>query len=165
MVDLSNATEPVRAMLAYDRWANLLVVDRCAEHPDLGVRTDFDIGVGSLGVQLEHMAIVLRVWTDVLNKATIRDDPADLPWGIERLRTELIRAHDEFDAAALAGPVDETVTRMYHGAETRIPRATIVAHVSTHNAHHRAQCLHMLKRLGVDDAIPASAMAWFLSND
>lgn len=165
MVDPSIATDPVRALLAHDRWANLVVVDRCAEHHEMGVRTDFDIGVGSLGVQLEHIAIVLRVWTDILSGREIRPDPTDLPWDLDRLRAELIGAHDEFDAAALAGPMDETVARTYRGTTTHIPRATIVAHVTTHNAHHRAQCLHMLKRLGVDEPIPASTMAWFLSND
>ena len=165
MVDLDIASDPVRTLLAHDRWANLRVLDRCAELSREDLHRDFDLGVGPLDAQLAHVAIVLRAWADVLMQRPIRADPTDLPWDAGRLRTELIGAHDEFDGAALAGPMDEAVTRDYRGSTTQIPRATIVAHVTTHNAHHRAQCLHMLKRLGMTDPLPASAMSWFLSND
>lgn len=35
-----------------------------------------------------------------------------------------------------------------------------IVHVVTHSMHHRAQLIHMLKRLGVPDVIEGDALSW-----
>jgi uncharacterized damage-inducible protein DinB len=36
-------------------------------------------------------------------------------------------------------------------------------HVATHGMHHRAQCLNMLRQLGVNPLPPISVLEWILS--
>ena len=149
-------TDPVRTMLAYDRWANAKLLDRCAGLDDDALDRDFGVGVGGLRRQLTHIIIVVQIWTDVLNGHEMRADPEDLPWSFARLLDETMAAHDAFDGAAHAGPLDETFPRTYDGTTYAVTRNAIITHVSTHNAHHRAQCLHLLKRLGDTTPMPAT---------
>ncbi|RMH26245.1 MAG: hypothetical protein D6693_07555 [Planctomycetota bacterium] len=41
----------------------------------------------------------------------------------------------------------------------------MVTHVCTHGMHHRAQCLNMLRRLGVETLPPSSVVEWMLTAD
>ena len=164
MVDAPDITaDPVRTMLAYDRWANAKLLDRCAGLDDASLDNDFGVGVGGLRRQLTHIIIVIQVWTDVLNGHEMRADPEDLPWSVARMLNETLMAHDAFDAAAFAGPLDETFPRTYDGTTYDITRNAIITHVSTHNAHHRAQCLHLLKHLGDTTPMPASLIAMLMT--
>jgi uncharacterized damage-inducible protein DinB len=42
----------------------------------------------------------------------------------------------------------------------RFARAAVLAHVTTHGMHHRAQCLNILRRLGVTPLRPSSVAEW-----
>jgi len=39
-------------------------------------------------------------------------------------------------------------------------RGTVVAQVTTHGVHHRAQCLNMLRRLDITPLPPSSVAEW-----
>jgi uncharacterized damage-inducible protein DinB len=49
---------------------------------------------------------------------------------------------------------------MTTGKTLTMTRAATFAHLATHNAHHRAQCLNMLKQLGVRPLPPSSVAEW-----
>ncbi len=147
-------------LLQHDRWANLKVVDACARFAPDAYHEDRGVGLGGLHRQLAHIAIVIRCWTDVLDGKEMREDPDDFPWTIERMRTELIAAHDGFDRAATERPLTETMPREYSGRAVHLERGAIVAHVTTHNMHHRAQCLHLLKLAGMEEPLRVSLVSW-----
>jgi uncharacterized damage-inducible protein DinB len=44
-------------------------------------------------------------------------------------------------------------------------RGAVLAHVTTHGTHHRAQCLNMLRRLGVNPLPPSSVAEWTWMGD
>lgn len=150
----------VHALIGHDRWANHRVLDRCAELPQEEFHRDFPVGVGGLHAQLVHLVGAVHCWTDVLDRAPVRARPDDLPWSIDRLRTEHDAAFDAYARAVDEEPLGRTVDRTYDGGPVAIPRGTIIAHLATHNAHHRAQCLHILKQLGMAEPLPASVIAW-----
>ena len=58
-------------------------------------------------------------------------------------------------------PLGEPVTRRTRDGRTiRLTRGAVLAHVATHGAHHRAQCLNMLRQLGVSPLPPTSVAEW-----
>ena len=69
-------------------------------------------------------------------------------------------AADELIAIAKAHPLDELVTRVREGKEYTFTRGTVLTHVTTHGMHHRAQCLNMLKHMGVSPLPPSSVVEW-----
>ena len=41
----------------------------------------------------------------------------------------------------------------------------MITHIATHGMHHRAQCLNMLKHLGVNPLPKSSVAEWTLAGD
>jgi uncharacterized damage-inducible protein DinB len=52
------------------------------------------------------------------------------------------------------------VKRTRDGKEYSFTRGVVITHVATHGMHHRAQCLNMLKHLGVSPLPPSSVTEW-----
>ena len=150
-------------LLAHDRWATTLLLDACAKLPEESFHRRFDIGPGSLHDTLTHVVSVNRSLADSLAGVTPRPRPDD--GGVRRPPAELQSLLDEA-APQLAAesrrlPPGETITRrMKTGKTLTMTRAATFAHLATHNAHHRAQCLNMLKQLGVQPLPPSSVAEW-----
>ena len=49
---------------------------------------------------------------------------------------------------------------MRDGRTADFTRGAILTHVTTHAMHHRAQCLNMLRHLGVTPLPPSSVTEW-----
>ena len=150
-------------LLSHDRWATAQILDACENLPADQFHRRFDIGPGSLHDALTHMAGATRAWTDTLAGAEPRPRPeAD---GQRRtpgqLRALLEESSRELAAEARRRPLDETVTRrLRDGRTVQLTRGAVLAHVATHGVHHRAQCLNMLRHLGVTPLPPSSVTEW-----
>jgi uncharacterized damage-inducible protein DinB len=58
-------------------------------------------------------------------------------------------------------PLEEMVTRRLRDGKTlQLTRGAVLAQVATHGMHHRAQCLNMLRQLGVSPLPPSSVVEW-----
>ena len=57
------------------------------------------------------------------------------------------------------------VTRVREGQVIRLTRAGVITQVTTHGMHHRAQCLNMLRHLGVKPLPPSSVIEWVRAVD
>jgi len=150
-------------LLSHDRWATERVLDTCAALPNEQFHRPFDIGPGSLHDTLTHVVAAMRAWTDTLAAA----EPRPRLEGDGRRRTpgELLslleEAWQEFAAEARRLPLTETVSRrLRDGRIVQLTRGAVVAHVATHGMHHRAQCLNMLRQLGVNPLPPSSVTEW-----
>ena len=153
----------LQILLSHDRWATLQLLDACEALSDEQFHRRFDIGPGSLHDTLTHVAGATRTWTDSLTGAEPRPRPeAD---GRRRtpveLRALLEESWREFHAEARRRPLEEMVTRQLRDGRTvRLTRAAVLTHVTTHSMHHRAQCLNMIKQLGVKPLPPSSVTEW-----
>ena len=77
------------------------------------------------------------------------------------MRSLLEEAWRELSAEARRRPLGDTVTRrLRDGRTVQMTRAAVLAHVATHGTHHRAQCLNMLRHLGVQPLPPSSVTEW-----
>ncbi len=81
----------------------------------------------------------------------------------EECRYAQKRASREFQAAVLSGQFTDTMNRECEDKVLVFTRGGICAHVMTHSMHHRAQCLNMLRQLGVGDLPESSVFQWMLA--
>jgi len=156
-------SDPLQILLSHDRWATDQVLDACTRLTPEQFHRRFDIGAGSLHDTLTHLVGAMRTWTDSLTGQEPRprletDGQRRTP---EQLRALLDESCRELTAEARRRPLEEIVTRRLRDGRTiQLTRGAVVTHVTTHGMHHRAQCLNMLRQLGVNPLPPSSVTEW-----
>ena len=156
-------SNPQRILLLHDQWATTQVLTACAQLPDEQFHRRFDIGLGSLHDTLTHIISVIRALTDTLAGAPPRprletDGQFRTPAQLQALLDE---ASPAFAAEVNRCPLEQTVARTTRDGKTlTLTRAAVLAHVTSHGTHHRAQCLNMLRRLSISPLPPISVAEW-----
>jgi uncharacterized damage-inducible protein DinB len=150
-------------LLSHDRWASVQILDACGGLSADQFQQRFEMGPGSLHDTLVHVVGAMRAWTETLAGAELRprleeDGQRRTP---EQIRELLEESWREFAAEARRRPLAETVTRrLRNGRTLQFTRGAVIAHVTTHGMHHRAQCLNMLRQLGITPLPPSSVSEW-----
>jgi len=154
-------SNPLDILLKHDRWATRQILEKCVPLTDEQFNRKFEMGPGSLHDTITHMAAAQRFWGDLLAG---REQRPRLEKSGQRTPTELIALLDEvaseFDAIAVEHPLEEFVYRVRDGKTYAFTRGAVVTHVATHGMHHRAQCLNMLRHLGISPLPPSSVAEW-----
>jgi uncharacterized damage-inducible protein DinB len=152
-------------LLGHDAWTTRQLLLRCRELDDAQLHQPFDVGHETIHETLLHMIGNVRTWTDLMNgeartgaqttfdglsidELIARHDAAASDFASLVRR---IRAEERFDDTWL-DTLDEPPKRKTYGGA--------IAHVITHNMHHRGELLHMLHRLGVRDLPEGDALSW-----
>jgi uncharacterized damage-inducible protein DinB len=155
--------DTLERLLRHDAWTTRQLLLRAQELSDAQLDRPFDIGHRSLRCTLGHIISQMEFWCDAMQRQPYRwkiEPDNSIETMLARLDTvtpELltlatqIAAHQLEDAAFIA-PLEPTA-RM-------IPLGTALAHLPTHGTHHRAQCLYMLKLLGLEDLPEGDAFSW-----
>jgi uncharacterized damage-inducible protein DinB len=156
-------------LLGHDAWTTRQLLLRSRELDPDALHQSFDVGHGTVYETLVHMIGNVRTWTDLMTGAPI--DRRDSAWRNLSL-DDLIARHDAAmaDFAALARRIrdvsrfdevwidtldDPPAAKTYGGA---------IAHVITHNMHHRGELLHLLARLGLADLPEGDVLSWEAGN-
>ncbi|MDB5296595.1 MAG: DinB family protein [Phycisphaerales bacterium] len=156
-------SDPLQILLSHDRWATAQLLDACGTLTADQFHSRFDIGPGSLHDALTHVVGAMRAWTETLAGREPRprletDGQRRTPEQLRALSDEACR---EFSTEARRRPLGETVTRRpREGKPFDMTRGAVLTHVATHGMHHRAQCLNMLRRLGVQPLPSSSVTEW-----
>ncbi len=168
---------PLDVLLRHDHWGTRRVLEVCRELSAEQFRQRFDMGPGSLHDTLTHVVGAMRRWADRLIQRPIRpaidNPPRNVGMPSEyRVRTpdELISLLDEAAAelAAIAREIERPggpglfsqIDFALDGTTYRSTRGAALVHVTTHGTHHRAQCLNMLRRLGVSRLPELTVIDW-----
>jgi len=155
-------TEPHAVLLAHDRWANAKLYDACEHLSHEQFTQIFPMGTGSLRNNLLHNLSATRGWTDVLNETESRPRLEERQHTLAEIREIHDPICDDFEQAALRRPFDTVINRERNGQTYTFTVGGILTHVTTHAMHHRAQCLNMLRQLGIKDLPMSSVMEWML---
>jgi uncharacterized damage-inducible protein DinB len=152
-------SDPLAILLAHDRWATRQILDACTKLPPEQFHQRFEMGPGSLHDTILHMFGAMRAWTQMLAGETPGPRLETTgPKSVEELLGLLETCADAFAAQVRRSPFDETIVRVRDGKSYTFTRGAVFTQVVTHGMHHRAQCLNMLRRLGVAP-LPASSVA------
>jgi len=161
-------SDPLQIQLLHDRWATDQLLTACENLSPDQFHRRFDIGPGSLHNTLTHMIAAMRAWTESLagQEPTPRID-ADSQ---QRTLADLLPLHDQacqsFASESLRRPLSEIITRRLRNRNTiQLTRGAALMQVTTHGMHHRAQCLNMLRQLGVNPLPPSSVAEWTILGD
>ena len=158
-------SDPHAVMIAHDRWANGLMYETCRGLTDEQFHQRFEMGEGSLHDNLVHNLGAMRGWTDVLNEVPNRERLEEGRYTLD----EIVGLHGsvtaDFEKAAFRQPFDTVIHRDRGERSYSFPVGGILSHVMTHSMHHRAQCLNMLRHLGVEQLPQSSVMEWMLTQE
>ena len=148
-------------LLKHDMWTTQQLLLLCLNLSNEELDRDFDIGHRTVRATFLHMIRNVEVWTDLMRGRPVRTrDGHSASALIERLDL----ASD--DLAALARAVadrgdwdgrfvdcldDPPVEKTFGGG---------IAHVITHNMHHRAQLLYLLRRLEITELPEGDVLSW-----
>ncbi len=155
-------SDPLKILLSHDRWATRLILEACKTLTSEQFHQRFEMGPGSLHDTISHMLAALRTWRQTLSGQA--PGPRIDQDGQRRTPVELLALHEaicgELGAEAHRRPLDELVTRVRNGVSHQFTRGAVLTHMATHSMHHRAQCLNMMRRLGVKPLPPSSVAEW-----
>lgn len=162
----------LRILLAHNAWATHRLIDACEPLSDEHLNQRFDIGMGSLHNTLLHIIGAMMRWSDRIAGRTLRPSPENSGqrYSPAQLREMLAEADQDLNAVALELATTEAMVSplslSYEGTEYRFSKAAALVHVTTHGAHHRAQALNMLRRLGVTSLVDAiDALDWAIARE
>lgn len=158
-------SNPLDILLAHNHWATRNVLDACLPLSIEQFHKRFDIGPGSLHDTIAHTIGAMRIWTDVLNSRPTRPITDGTSRDVPDFLMLLDDAAAELDEVARAHPLDGIVSRDRQGVISKYTRGGILTHVTTHGMHHRAQCINMLRHLGVTPLPPSSVAEWMRAVD
>ncbi len=156
--------DPIEVLLAHDTWATRELLTVVATLPTEQFTRQFPMGPGSIQATLTHMLGAVRAWTDLLAGRDFRPRlEATGPYRPEQLLTFLDESVKDFATHARAHPLSGLVHRVRDGKTYTFTRCVVITHVATHGMHHRAQCLNMLRQLGVTPLPKSSVVEWMVA--
>jgi uncharacterized damage-inducible protein DinB len=159
-------SDPTTILLTHNRWATRNVIEACSALSNEQFHQRFETGPGSLHDALTHILGAMRGWGDLLAGREQRERvESGGPYTPQQLLEMLDEIADDLDAVAGAHPHDELVTGERGGRTYTFTRGGVITHVTTHGMHHRAQCLSMLRQLGVEQPPPTAVVEWMFMVD
>jgi uncharacterized damage-inducible protein DinB len=143
------------SLLRYGDWANERILRAAANLPDDKLDAPFDMGLGTLRRTLIHILAGEAVWIERWQGR------AETPWpdqnerlAVAEIADRLRATHqprDAFLASINAPELGRSVTYRDSLGERYAARLEdMLLQLCIHSAHHRAQAVNMLRRLGAD---------------
>lgn len=153
-------------LIEHDAWTTRKVLLLCQGLNDEQMDRDFDIGHRTLRATWVHLIGNLQVWTTLMAEREVVRGPRPPAWGATpaTLLAAWEAAMAEFAALArelaAAGRLDECYIDTLDDPPQRKTFGGTIAHLLTHDMHHRGEILHILQRLGVPDLPEGDVLGW-----
>lgn len=158
-------SNPIDILLTHNRWATRNILECCATLRVEQFHQRYEIGPGSLHDTVRHILVAMVAWGDILAGREQRSYQLSKNCTPQELLSLLDKISDDLQVSAKAHPYDEMVSGSLGSKHYSIPRGGVLTHVTTHGMHHRAQCLNLLRQLGVDPLPPSSVVEWMMMAD
>ncbi len=139
----------------------------CAQKlSDAQLDREFDIGPRTLRRTFFHIISNMECWCDLMTgkpqRRASRDpaSPQSIPALLARLDTVAAELVELGKKVVEEKKDDETFIDYLDNPPKLKPLGAGLVHVATHGMHHRAQCLYMMKQLGLKNLIEGDALSW-----
>lgn len=146
----------LRVLLDHNTWATRVLIESCRLLSAEQFQQKFDIGLGSLHDTLRHIVGAMLRWADRIERRILRPSIEDEPAAnsVAELLELLSQADGELRtiATALERVGDWAALIDFPNGSSGVytfSKAAAMVHVMTHGAHHRAQAVHIRRRLGL----------------
>jgi uncharacterized damage-inducible protein DinB len=153
----------IERLVGHDLWTTGELLRRCRELTDTQLDEEIYIDHRTVRETLAHMIWNLETWPALMVGEQI-DRTAPRATTLAGLTERHQRAGERFHALArrLADEnrLEDSWTDMLDKPPTEKTYGGAIAHVITHNMHHRAQLLYMLDKLGQRDLPEGDLLGW-----
>jgi uncharacterized damage-inducible protein DinB len=149
--------DDIVALFAYDRWANLKVLDACRKLTAEQYGAEPVPGWSSVRSTVSHIA--LATVFNLRSLVSAADDPvpteADLATvdDAARLLERSYRRVEELRPTLTPEWLNTLLTLRAIGRSFTLPRWAILRHIVNHSTYHRGQVASKLKRFGIEQSI------------
>ena len=150
-------------LLGHDVWTTQQLLLQCQTLTPAQWDQPFDIDHGTLRATFVHLINAMEVWTDLLYERPV--DPSTAQ-GEEPAQLQQRLAHVAREFAALARAIgreqryDDVFVDTLDQPPVPKTFGGAIAHVITHNMHHRAQLMYLMEQLGLRDHIEGDLLSW-----
>ena len=147
----------IERLLDHNEFATRTLLAACRSLSEAQFHQRFEIGLGSLHDTLRHVLGAMLRWSDRITQRELRPSIEKSGRGFtpDELLQLLQQADREMRSAAetVERKLDQkfTVAFTLEMAPEQFTFGSAIVHVATHGVHHRAQCLNMLRQLGVQE--------------
>jgi uncharacterized damage-inducible protein DinB len=154
-------------LLRHDACTTRSLLILASDLPDSALDREFDIGHRSLRITLLHIIRNMECWYDLMAANAQRlSEVSSRPVALSSLTGRLDIVSEQL--LTLGNSVidqhreEELFLDNLDDPPGWKPIGAGLLHIATHGMHHRAQCLYMLKGLGVKHLPEADALSWEL---
>ena len=153
-------------LLCHNQWATHRVLELAGRLECDELRRPFAIGPGSLVATLWHIVEEMEGWTDLANHRPPRKGTGPPILDLDRIRARFDAVTEELRelirARAAGGTIEgETTFPHVSGRDVTNPHVICVLNALVHGTHHRAQCLNMLRQLGISPLPSLDVCDWY----
>lgn len=156
-------------LTGHDAWTTRKLLTLSAMLSDADLDRDFDIGHRTLRRTFAHLVGNMECWCDLMAGRPQRHPAGSTP---SNRIADLIERLDVVAEQLLWLCVEVTATcgedayfiDYLDDPPRRKPLGAGLVHVATHGMHHRAQCLYLMRRLGVPNLIEGDALSWEMNH-
>ena len=148
-------------LLKHDAWTTQPLLLLCQNLRNEELDREFDIGHRTIRATFLRMIRNVEVWTDLMRSRAVRTPEGH---SVSAMIERLDRASGDLAALARAvadrGDWDGRFVDFLDVPPAENTFGGGIAHVITHNMHHRAQLLYLLRRLGVTGLPEGDVLSW-----
>jgi uncharacterized damage-inducible protein DinB len=164
-IRMGNFMTILERLLQHDAWTTGKLLQLAGNLPDAALDREFDIGHKSLRRTFAHIVSNMECWHDLMagrpqrsrSRGKTPDTISDLSGRLDIVAGELLALGREI---AEEKREDEFFVDYLDRPPTLKPLGAGLVHVATHGMHHRAQCLYIMRQLGVTNLVEGDAMDW-----
>lgn len=124
----------------------------------------FLLGHMTLHETFDHMLRNVEVWTDLMMKRDVREAKRISPTSSPSLTDRWNSTYNEFAQFAREIERSDRIDELYCDTLDNPPREKsfggTILHVISHNMSHRAEVMHMMRRLGIEEIAPTDMLTW-----
>jgi len=153
-------------LLRHDAWTTRTLLELSINLPDSSLDHEFDLGHRSLRRTFVHIVTNMECWYDLMSgkpqrwKASAAKPLSTIPGLIERLDVVANQLLQLGRGVVEARREDDFFVDYLDDPPKQKPLGAGLVHLATHGTHHRAQCLYMMRLLGMKELIEGDAISW-----
>ncbi len=153
-------------LLEHDVWTTRQLMLQSKSLSDSQLDKIFDMDSRTLRECFVHLVQAMELWNDLLYERSART-ASELKAKSRTLDGLIARVGGAGgELAAIARKIarenrwDDVFTDVLDNPPTKKTFGGAIAHVITHNMHHRAQAMYMMEQMGIRDHIEGDVLSW-----
>ncbi|MBT7192008.1 MAG: damage-inducible protein DinB [Anaerolineae bacterium] len=142
--------DTLTTLFSHNLWANLQLLDICANLTDEQLDSTLDGTFGSIRETFEHIAKAEQAYFSRVSTGKLFQHPKEAgPMSMDEIKETLHFTGEGFINRAPEVKADEIVTINWDGEPRDVPKTILLTQAINHATEHRSQIMTILTQLGI----------------